>query len=157
MISTIVIDIDHAERIEFNVVGLPAPGGSRKFVGMNNGRGIIVEDCKRSGPWRNRVASYGVEAMFGRQMFSGCALGMSIQFQIPRPKSHYGTGRNCRKVKPSAPVYPIVKPDTTKLVRSTEDALTGIVWKDDAQIVIQHVGKEFSTGQVGAKIVVWKL
>ncbi len=36
-----------------------------------------------------------------------------------------------------------MKPDATKLVRALEDALTRIVWKDDAQVVTQVVHKRF--------------
>lgn len=44
-----------------------------------------------------------------------------------------------------------VKPDATKLWRSTEDALTGIAWRDDAQISVQVVEKRYGS-QSGALI-----
>ena len=31
----------------------------------------------------------------------------------------------------------------TKLVRAVEDALTGLVWRDDAQVVVQTVRKRY--------------
>lgn len=39
---------------------------------------------------------------------------------------------------------PIVKPDVSNYVKSTEDALNGILWKDDAQIVIEQSEKHYS-------------
>lgn len=39
---------------------------------------------------------------------------------------------------------PIVKPDVSNYVKSTEDALNGILWKDDAQIVIEGSEKHYS-------------
>ena len=36
-----------------------------------------------------------------------------------------------------------MRPDATKLVRAVEDALTGLVWRDDAQVVIQTVRKRY--------------
>ena len=40
-----------------------------------------------------------------------------MNFRFVRPKSHYGTGRNAKKLKPSAPPHHTQKPDATKLLR----------------------------------------
>jgi len=69
----------------------------------------------------------------------GGALEVSVIFTVPRPKGHFGA----RGLKPSAPAYPTVRPDVTKLLRAVEDACTGIVWRDDAQIVAQHAIKRY--------------
>ena len=71
-------------------------------------------------------------------------LSVSFSFAMPRPGSHYGTGRNADKLKPSAPAGHTSKPDITKLIRSTEDALKGIAWVDDTQIVSQSAGKMYT-------------
>ncbi len=42
---------------------------------------------------------------------------------------------------------PIVKPDVSNYVKSTEDALNGILWEDDAQIVIEQSEKHYSDNQ----------
>ena len=82
-------------------------------------------------------------------------LVVEMMFYLSRPKSHYGTGRNHRKVKPSAPRYHTKKPDLTKIIRSTEDALTGIVWRDDSQIVARDSGKLYADHQPpGVRIVI---
>ena len=41
-------------------------------------------------------------------------------------------------------MYPITKPDATKMLRAVEDAMTGIAWLDDAQIVRQVVTKRYA-------------
>jgi Holliday junction resolvase RusA-like endonuclease len=41
-------------------------------------------------------------------------------------------------------MHPTVKPDLTKLLRAVEDALTGVVWRDDSQIIHQVVNKEYA-------------
>lgn len=58
-----------------------------------------------------------------------------------RPDGHYGTGRNAASLKPHALARPIVRssnaesaPDVDKLLRACFDALSGVVWKDDAQV-----------------------
>ncbi|HJE96552.1 MAG TPA: RusA family crossover junction endodeoxyribonuclease [Ligilactobacillus acidipiscis] len=39
---------------------------------------------------------------------------------------------------------PVVKPDVDNYVKATLDALNGIIWKDDAQIVTLHASKYYS-------------
>lgn len=40
--------------------------------------------------------------------------------------------------------WPTSKPDLLKLARGVEDALTGIVYEDDAQIVFETMRKQWS-------------
>jgi Holliday junction resolvase RusA-like endonuclease len=127
--------------ITFFVPGLPAPGGSKRAF-VVGGRAVLTEDCKRSKPWRSRVAAVANDAHAGPPLDGPLALEMV--FSLPRPKGHFGSGRNAGRVRPSAPAYPATKPDTTKLVRSTEDALKGIVWRDDAQVVEQVARKVYA-------------
>lgn len=39
---------------------------------------------------------------------------------------------------------PVVKPDVDNYIKATLDALNGIIWKDDAQIVTLHAAKYYS-------------
>lgn len=65
---------------------------------------------------------------------------------LPRPKSHFGTGRNASKLKPSAPAVPATKPDLDKLARLVGDSLTNAgVLRDDAQIVTWHAHKRYAS------------
>lgn len=123
----------------FTVYGDPAPGGSKRaFRAKNSDRIIITEDSKRSKPWRQQVAEVALALMEGREVYAG-ALKLTIAFYVQRPRSHYGK----RGVNPSAPRYPAVRPDLTKLVRPLEDALKGIVWRDDQQVVVQQISKHY--------------
>jgi Holliday junction resolvase RusA-like endonuclease len=60
-----------------------------------------------------------------------------MEFHFLRPRSHYRTGRNAALLRGDAPAYPAGRPDLTKLVRAAEDALKGVVWADDGQVVGQ--------------------
>lgn len=130
-----------AEGVSFTVYGIPAPAGSKRGF-QRGGRVIITDDSKRSRPWKAQVATAAGETMDGAGLLSGPLL-LEVLFVMPRPRGHLGTGRNAERVRASAPTHPIVKPDTTKLLRAVEDALTGIVWRDDAQVVVQHVEKVY--------------
>lgn len=135
-------------KIQFIVPGIPAPGGSKRpFINKYTGRVSITEDCKRSKPWRAVVALCAQE--YCRDPFTG-PVAVEVTFIMPRPKGHFRTGKNAGLVKFGAPFYPVTKPDCTKLWRSTEDALKGICWADDSQVVEQTVRKVY--GQPGAHI-----
>jgi Holliday junction resolvase RusA-like endonuclease len=62
-----------------------------------------------------------------------------VDFYLSRPKAH----RGAKGLKPSAPHHHTTKPDTTKLLRCLEDALTNVIWRDDTQVVRQHVSKNY--------------
>lgn len=124
-------------RVEFSVVGLPAPQGSKRaFVNRHTGRAALVESSSRHKDWRALVALTAAEHrhLLGipPEPLAG-GLNLAAVFSFPRPASHYGAGKNARVLKPSAP-QAVGTPDLSKLVRSIEDAMTGIVYRDDAQI-----------------------
>lgn len=119
----------------FFVPGIPQPGGSKKGFAVRTPSGktriAIVDDAKHNAPWR-AVVSLAASKHFPSGPWAG-PLIVSFTFVMPRPKGHYGTGRNVAALKPSVPSVHTIKPDALKLARSTEDALTGIAWTDDCQ------------------------
>ena len=62
-------------------------------------------------------------------------LFMEIHFDFPRPKNHYGTGKNADKIKANAPKFHIIKPDLDNLEKFVCDCMNGIVFLDDAQVI----------------------
>ena len=63
-----------------------------------------------------------------------CPITVVMYFGFARPKSHYGTGRNASKLKSSAPIGHISRPDIDNLIKFVCDALNGVFWKDDSCI-----------------------
>jgi Holliday junction resolvase RusA-like endonuclease len=161
-------------RLHFVIHGKPQPAGSkrafpirRKQAGgwVATGKVAVTDDNPRARDWKEAVASggyYALAATVPPDRYNGDPslltgpLGLAVTFKLARPKGHFGTGRNVSKVKPSAPARPITKPDATKLLRAVEDALTGVVWRDDAQVVEQSVVKVYGEPE-GAEVVVWTL
>jgi crossover junction endodeoxyribonuclease RusA len=142
------------DAIKFTVLGIAQPAGSkrampiyrkgangRQLVTRENGAPVIaVADANpKSREWKNVVAFTARQAYRG-ELLRG-PLHVRLLFFRPRPKSHFGTGKNAAVLKPSADEYPTSKPDVLKLARGVEDALTGIVWGDDAQIVVEGLKK----------------
>lgn len=128
--------------VSFTVLGQAQTAGSKRAFKSKTGRVLVVDDNPRSQPWKQEVAAAGHQAMNGNGLLTG-ALGVHITFWQPRPAGHYGTGRNSGLLRASAPRYPTTRPDVLKLARAIEDALTGICWRDDAQIVSETISKYY--------------
>lgn len=138
--------------ISFWVPGKPEPGGSKK--GFARGKHVSIVDANaKAAPWKARVALAASQAYRGEPLAG--AIHVLFEFVLVRPQGHFGSGKNASNVKPSAPVYPITKPDALKLTRSTEDACTGIIWKDDAIIASQASTKRYGI-VTGVRITVYQ-
>ncbi len=136
--------------IELFIRGVPKPGGSKTpGISKKTGKQYVYDACKGNKAWKNTVAQYA-KAHYRGELLDGAILIVAI-FYMPRPKSHF----NSKGIlKPSAPKYHTTRPDATKLFRALEDALTGIVWTDDARIVGQEVKKNYAdpVSQVGVLV-----
>jgi crossover junction endodeoxyribonuclease RusA len=93
-------------------------------------------------PWRNDIRVAAFDAMSGYPPWTG-PVGLRAVFVFPRPKTHYRTGRNAGLVKATAPGWKTSAPDLDKLMRALGDAMSGIVYRDDAQIVDVALSKIF--------------
>ena len=73
-------------------------------------------------------------------------LDLGCLFIFPRPKAHYGTGRNAWKLKASAPKHHIKTPDCDNLVKWVKDCLNGRAYDDDKQVVTIQATKKYVDG-----------
>lgn len=104
------------------VYGQPAPQGSKRHVGG----GRMIESSKAVAPWREAVK---FAARMVRERLPATLDGplrARVVFTLPKPKTAPKTRRS----------WPDRKPDLSKLLRATEDALTdaGLI-ADDARLV----------------------
>jgi Holliday junction resolvase RusA-like endonuclease len=139
-------------RCDFFVPGKPATAGSKRaFPHRTTGRIIVggrLPRAARSGA-RPSSTTLGRRAGFPQPG----AIALSVVFIMPRPLSHR---RKDGTTLPSAPRHHITKPDTTKMLRAIEDALTGIAWIDDAQVIVQTAAKRYARlgEEPGAKVTI---
>lgn len=142
------------EIISFWVQGHCEPAGSKSsFVPTHpvtkepyrgpGGRIIVntVDANPNAKTWK-KLVSYTARMHYHDAPLLG-PLECRFEFVVKRPQGHFGTGKNEGKVKDSAPAFPTSKPDVLKLSRGTEDALTEILWVDDAQVVNQSATKRY--------------
>lgn len=123
--------------VTFRVEGMaPAPQGSKRHVG----KGVMIESCQDVKPWRILVAQSAVAA--GVPLLRG-PVRMSVVFVFSRPAGHF---RKDGSLKPSAPLHHSIRPDLSKLLRSTEDSLTKLAYEDDSRIVGCAIEKRYAIG-----------
>jgi crossover junction endodeoxyribonuclease RusA len=109
------------------IPGTPAPQGSKRHVG----HGRMIESSVAVGPWRERVALAVHQE--GCPLLDG-PVSLDLTFVMPRPKS-----------TPKTRTPPAIKrPDLDKLERAILDALTGIAFRDDAQVVELSANKRLA-------------
>jgi Holliday junction resolvase RusA-like endonuclease len=133
--------------LRFTVEGTPQPGGSKRaFNHPKLGRAVIVDaNDKKLRPWRKAIQE-AARAAVGDQQPATQGLDVTMIFYAPRPKSHYRTGKSTSHLlRPDAPRAWTSRPDALKLARAAEDALTGIVWRDDAQIITERITKLYGS------------
>lgn len=128
--------------IEIVVYGKAAPAGSKRAFNLPNGKAVVVDANPRAKPWKDNVAAAAAE-QYGIGKALTCAVDVEMVFVAARPKGHYGTGRNAEILKDTAPLQPTSAPDALKLARGVEDALTGVVWRDDSQITNEFISKTY--------------
>lgn len=140
--------------IEFFAPGVPATKGSTKsFRCAGTGKIRTKGDNPRTKPWQRVVAQFALYAQVKRAP-RGQGVSLEVEFVLPRPKGHLGTGRNAGQLKPSAPKRHTSKPDVDKLTRAILDALTGVAYVDDSQVDVAPARKRYADPgeEVGARI-----
>ncbi len=141
------------ETISFFVPGIPiAKGSAKAFYNKATGRAMITQtNREKQQPWASTIAYYAQEA--------GCKpssspIAIILLFTMPRPKSHFGTGKNSSILKANAPDYHTSKPDLDKLIRCVKDALTGVAWMDDSQVCLMRTVSKRYGSNPGVKIMI---
>ena len=134
--------------VTFGVRGIPVPQGTaRAFVA--GGRAFLATDANRLnspiGAWRAAIAREAQVAMTGWALIE-TPVGIMATFGLPRPRS-----------LPKRVTEPDAKPDLDKLARALLDAITGVVIRDDAQVVDLQLRKLYDDEQPGVFVNVVEL
>lgn len=141
--------------ITFFVAGVPVPKGSAKaFMRKGMRFPVVVQDnADKQKPWASSIGYMAMQNIRTERAFYG-PTEIVLAFYMPRPKGHYGTGRNAGTLKHDAPLWPTTKPDLDKLIRCVKDALTKIAWNDDSQVASVRAFKMYASHDqpVGCKI-----
>lgn len=124
----------------FAVVGKPQPKGSTRafVVGWKPGQKarpqtVTTSDNPKLKAWEKSIKVVATDVFMGEPIEG--AVQVRMVFNLLRPAS----------VSPLDRPHPTVAPDTDKLARAVLDALTGIAYDDDAQVVAVSSRKRYVT------------
>jgi crossover junction endodeoxyribonuclease RusA len=121
--------------VSFIVYMKPEPqGSSRAFV--KNGRAIITSANQKLRPFRSEVTRMALSKLGDRAQplfVKGEPVKLYLKFAFQRPASA------------KKRTHPCVKPDLDKLQRAVLDALTGVMYDDDAQVVEIDASKRYAS------------
>lgn len=129
--------------LSIRVFGPPAVAGSKTVVPTKAGPRVVDGGSKAArahrATWRSDVVDATRRHLPDDWTPIDGPVTLTITFHLPRPKSV-----PTRRRDGSIPM-PTTRPDATKLLRATEDALTVAgVWRDDSQVVNLHVAKAYA-------------
>lgn len=128
--------------IAITVFGEAKPAGALAIGVAKDGRRFLRH---RGGAdlnsWKRAISGEAGEAM-AEIAPTRDAVKVEISFYVARPAGHYGK----RGLRPTALAYPIKRSvgDVDKLTRAVLDALTGVVFADDSQVVDLRVRKRYA-------------
>lgn len=145
--------------IAFTILGVPQPKGSAQgfafFVrnaagrlvmnpktGLPRTRVAITSDNPKVKRWQKEVARAAGLALGGVQLEVTGAVQIEAWFYLPPPI----------KIPKARAGLPSTKPDLDKCLRAVLDALTGVFYADDAQVVDIVAHKRYSDTPAAARL-----
>lgn len=124
----------------FVVKGIPKAQGRPRFARM--GKFVRAYDPKDSRAYKDNFAAQ-IAAQKPRFIEQGKPVALDLAFYLPRPKVHYRADGAVKERYAST--EPTGRPDTENMVKACMDAMTGVVWYDDSQVVSLHARKYYDT------------
>lgn len=96
---------------------------------------------KKTADYEKAVAEYWRQATKGFQYDREQALIVNLVFGMPIPKS---TSKAKTELMANGTIRPTKKPDVDNLAKAVMDALNGVAWVDDSQVVRVSIFKEYA-------------
>lgn len=125
--------------IAFSIPGQPTAKGRPRFA--QRGRFMSAYTPAETRNAEAFVKLLATQAMAGRAAYLGpLSVALVAWFEVPASAS-----KKRKAAMLDQQVFPVGKPDADNLLKLYGDALNGIVWKDDSQIVRCSVRKVYGT------------
>ncbi len=124
-------------RLEFKIIGQPVPKGRPRFFRAGGLVGAYTPKKTRS--WESIVRGQAVSYR-PKYLWEGPII-MTLTFMMPRPKS-----------LPKKIIHHTKKPDLDNLAKSIKDALQGIIYRTDSQVVILNLEKKYALSESGVMV-----
>lgn len=124
--------------VSFTVPGQPVGKGRPRA--SRSERGVRMHTPEKTVRYENLVATAAHGAMRGAEPLEGaCSVVMDIRLMVPMSWS-----AKKRQQALDGQILPTKKPDADNVIKAVFDALNGIVWQDDVQVVQLQASKRYS-------------
>ena len=117
------------------------PVGKQRARYVKRGNFVQAYTPEKTRTYETLIRDAALEAMGASEPLE-TPVTLYLYIRVPIPKSH-----SKKKVEAclNGLDQPIKKPDASNILKSVEDGMNGIVYKDDSQIINLHVTKVYST------------
>lgn len=123
--------------VHFFVPGKPQGKGRPRAVAR--GKFVRMYTPEKTASYESTVALAASQAMAGRALFAG-AVSVVMQIALPIPASW---SKKKQAQAAADQLLPTTKPDADNTVKAVFDAINGVVWGDDTQVVDLLVRKRY--------------
>jgi Holliday junction resolvase RusA-like endonuclease len=102
-------------------------------------RAVVTNDNPKAKAWQQLIAEHATKALADSKLqpFAAGAVVLDVWFYLPRPQKFL------TKKYAGVDVPHTTKPDADKLLRCLKDALSGVVYHDDAAVIDAYVHKRY--------------
>lgn len=127
--------------LDFTIPGQPVAQGRPRATTMGKGRNkkIMMYDPKESKEYKRYAALIAKQHAPKTPFTEQLSVVLKIYRQIPK-----STTKKDRALFLAGIKRPVTKPDTDNYTKAVLDALNGIIWQDDSQIVDIYASKYYS-------------
>ena len=145
-------------RIEFFVPGTPRPQTRQKFrvvqrrgaAGGKPGDYVPIPYGDHTKAEKQRIAAYFLKRNPATEesrlrFFGPVVLLVDAHFRVPK---------SLTKAERAARIWHTQKPDADNLLKLVKDALTGVAWKDDSQVVMSAACKVWDDENEGVGVTI---
>lgn len=125
--------------ITFKVDGVPVPKGRARYV--RRGNHISTYTPEKTRTYETLIKDAARQAMGVSEPLE-TPVSLYLYIRVPIPAS--ATKKRLQAIADGSE-KPTKKPDASNVLKSVEDGMNGVVYKDDSQIVNIHVTKVYSS------------
>jgi len=125
--------------VTFKVDGTPVPKGRARYA--RRGNYISTYTPEKTRTYETLIKDSAIEAMGASEALQ-TPVSLYLYIRVPIPAS--ATKKRLQAIA-SGEEKPTKKPDASNILKSVEDAMNSVVYKDDSQIVNIHITKVYSS------------
>ena len=125
-------------QVQYSVPGEPRGKGRPKFA--RRGNFVKTYTDAKTASYEDQIRFYALKAMGDSKVIEG-AVRVFVSIRMAVPKSY---SQKRREACLNGSDKPLKKPDWDNVAKSICDAMNGIIYVDDTQIVEAHITKQYA-------------